>query len=279
MADIFNEIMQKFIAAGIENPRLETRLLIASVLGVESGGIFADIVLNDAQAEAVRRMAAQRTAHKPLDKILGHREFYKADFIVNEDVLSPRPDTEILVEKALQYMPQTARNVLDLGTGSGCIIESILLEKPDLHGVAVDISLKALKTARQNAEKCGVATRLQLVRADWFATDFAAQIGQKFDVIVTNPPYIPSSDIAELAPEVKDHDPRAALDGGADGFDSYRRIAALMPDLLNDGGYVLIEAGIGQAQKIATVFADYGLSLVEIAKDLGGIERCVILRK
>ena len=116
MFGIFNEIMQKFIAAGIENPRLETRLLIASVLGIESGGIFADITLNDAQTEAVRKMAAQRTAHKPLDKILGHREFYKADFIVNEDVLSPRPDTEILVEKALQYMPPTAHNVLDLGT-------------------------------------------------------------------------------------------------------------------------------------------------------------------
>ena len=278
MADIFSEVMQKLTAAGVESPRLETRLLIATAAGIEPAQVFSDIVLNDAQISEVRAMTAARTAHKPLDKILGRRGFYKAEFAVNEDVLSPRPDTEILVEKALQYLPQAARNVLDLGTGSGCIIESILLEKKDLCGVAVDVSAAALNTARQNAENLGIGARLRFVRADWFAADFAAKIGQKFDVIVSNPPYIPSADIATLAPEVKNYDPMQALDGGADGYASYRRIAELAPELLSAGGYILLEAGIGQAEEIADIFKRAGLTHIETAADLNGIARCVILQ-
>ncbi len=279
MGDIFSEVMQKLMAAGVESPRLETRLLIAAAAEIESAQVFSDIVLNEAQTVKLRNMTAQRTAHKPLDKILGHRAFYKADFAVNNSVLSPRPDTEVLVEKALQYMPQNAYNILDLGTGSGCIIESILLEKPSLRGAAVDISTDALKTARKNAEKLELDGRLDFICADWFATDFLVRIGQKFDVIVSNPPYIPTADIATLAPEVKDYDPMQALDGGADGYVSYRRIAELTPELLSSGGYILLEAGIGQAQTIADVFEQKGLKLIEIADDLNGIARCVILQK
>jgi release factor glutamine methyltransferase len=224
-------------------------------------------------------MLQQRLAHKPLDKIIGRREFYKANFVVNENVLSPRPDTEILVEEAIKLLPDTAVEILDLGTGSGCIIESILAEKPQARGVAVDISAAALQTARLNAENLQLTTRLDFVNADWFAPDFCAEIGKKFDMIVSNPPYIPTADIATLAAEVKNYDPAAALDGGADGYDSYRRISELAPELLQNGGYILLEAGIGQAEKIADIFCNHKLKLINIVPDLNGISRCIILQK
>lgn len=276
MDGIFSEVMQNLMTAGVESPRLEARLLIAAAAGIEPEQVFADIVLNATQMLKVRAMTAARTAHKPLDKILGRRAFYKAEFAVNEDVLSPRPDTEILVEKALQYMPQNAHNILDLGTGSGCIIESVLLEKQNLNGVAVDVSAAALNMARKNAEKLRIDNRLQFVCADWFAADFVAKVGQKFDIIVSNPPYIPTQDIATLAPEVKDYDPMQALDGGADGYVSYCRIAELAPELLRVGGYILLEAGIGQAENIVDIFTSVGLHHIETAADLSGIARCVV---
>ena len=279
MDNLFAKIMYDLAAAGVESPRLETRLLLAAAKNCNPAEIFTDTSLNEEQERLVQQMAEQRVAHKPLDKILGHREFYKADFDVDGNVLSPRPDTEILVEKALQYMPSTAYTILDLGTGSGCIIESILLERPKVYGVAVDVSAAALQVAQKNALKLRVEKRLKLIEADWFNLNFTQKIGQKFDVIVTNPPYIPTKDIDALEPEVREYDPRKALDGGADGFESYKRIAELVPDLLNDGGYVLIEAGVGQAGKIADLFRQSGLKLIEIADDLSGIARCVVLQK
>ena len=276
---VFAEIVQKLAANGVESPRLEARLLIAAAKQIKAEQVFSDIALSALQAAKLEEMLQQRINHKPLDKILGHREFYKTDFKVNEDVLSPRPDTEILVEKALQYLPQNARNILDLGTGSGCIIESILFECHDLHGTAVDIAKKSLVLARQNAIDCGVSKRIDFICADWFKPDFLQNFTDKFELIVSNPPYIPSGEIASLAPEVKNHDPLVALDGGADGFASYRRIAELAPDLLHDGGYILLEAGYGQAEQIAEIFQAQKLTHIETAADLNGIARCVILQK
>ena len=279
MNDHFDFILQKLIAAGIENPRLETRILLAAVLQCAPSEIFGNVKLSATQQRAAEDMLQQRLAHKPLDKIIGRREFYKANFVVNENVLSPRPDTEILVEEAIKLLPDTAMEILDLGTGSGCIIESILAEKPQARGVAVDISAAALQTARLNAENLQLTTRLDFVNADWFAPDFCAKIGKKFDMIVSNPPYIPTADIDSLAAEVKNYDPAAALDGGADGYDSYRRIAELAPELLQNGGYILLEAGIGQAEKIADIFCNHKLKLINIVPDLNGISRCIILQK
>lgn len=276
---VFAEIVQKLVANGIESPRLEARLLIAAAKQIKAEQVFSDIALSALQAAKLEEMLQQRINHKPLDKILGHREFYKTDFKVNEDVLSPRSDTEILVEKALQYLPKNAGNILDLGAGSGCIIESILLECNNLHGTAVDISEKSLALARQNAIDCGVAEHMDFICADWFRSDFLQNFYNKFEMIVTNPPYIPSGEIALLAPEVKNYDPLIALDGGDDGFASYRRIAELAPDLLQDGGYILLEAGYDQAEQIAEIFQLQKLTHIETAADLNGIARCVILQK
>lgn len=280
MADYFSETVQKLAVAKIENPRLETRLLFAEVLKCKPSEIYAGIKLSEEDTVKINALVQQRLRHKPLDKILGHREFYKYDFMVNEDVLSPRPDTEILLEVALeilQNLPQA--NILDLGCGSGCIIESLLKENPEARGVAVDKSDKALAVAKKNAVNLEIGTCLRFIKADWFTDDFASALNDKFDMIVSNPPYIPSEDIEALEPEVKDYDPLMALDGGKTGFESYMRIAEIAPELLNDNGFILLEAGAGQAQKIAGIFTAHGFNLSKIVDDLSGIARCVILQK
>lgn len=280
MANIFDDLVQQLANAGIESPRLEARLLLAEVLNKEPSEIFADIELAPAQDKSLQNLLQRRLSHEPLDKILGKRDFYRATFKVSDKVLSPRADTETLVEAALQLLPNdNPTTILDLGTGSGCIIESLLLERPSAQGVAVDISAEALKVAKENAENLGVANRLKFIQASWFYADFAPRLAQKFDLIVTNPPYIPTKDIATLMPEVQKYDPLLALDGGTDGFDSYKRIAELAPILLKDGGYILLEAGIGQAEQIAEIFATHGLQHIATEKDLAGIKRCVVMRK
>lgn len=283
MSDFFTEIMQKLSAVGVEQPRLEARLILAHVKQCEPAEIFSGIKYTEDEKCAVSALLTRRLVHEPLDKILGHREFYKSDFAVNSNVLSPRPDSETLVEGVLAHYTDlgTALRILDLGTGSGCLIESLLSEYRAAQGVAVDFSAVALEVAQKNAVRLGVNGRLEFVQADWFSPDFVARIDgeRKFDVIVTNPPYIPSKDIEGLAPEVKNYDPLTALDGGADGFESYRRIADVAPELLADGGKIFIEAGIGQADEIATVFSSHGLKLVETRADLAGIARCVVLEK
>ena len=221
MQDIFLKTVEKLSTADISSPRLEARILLAYVLHEKPENIIGNITLNSEQNQVLQKLLERRLAHEPLDKIIGRREFYKYTFCTSDAVLSPRPDTEILVEEALKII-HTDENVciLDLGTGSGCIIETLLAERRSAHGVAVDISAKALQIAEQNALNLNVADRLQFVQADWFEQNFAAQFAAEFDLIITNPPYIPSAEIKTLAPEVKNYDPLPALDGGADGFAS-----------------------------------------------------------
>ena len=280
MTDYFSQIVQKLIKGGIENPRLEARILLAHVLHFDPDEIFAGIDVSLENEQKVDALLQQRLAHKPLDKIIGKKAFYKTEFKVNEQVLSPRPDTEILVEEAIECLRNIqSPHILDLGTGSGCIIETLLQELPMAEATAVDISAAALQIAGENAVFTGVAERLKFIKADWFDTDFINLFEDRFDVIVSNPPYIPTADIARLDEEVKQYDPLVALDGGISGFDSYRRIAEIAPRLLKDGGSILLEAGINQAAEIQKIFTLSGLRHVKTVKDLAGIDRCVIMRK
>lgn len=278
MDEFYQELIRKLSGVGINSPRLEARLICAQATKSEPSQLTFPLTPQQ-KAEALK-LLQQRLNHKPLDKILGHREFYKSDFLVDENVLSPRPDTEILVEEAIRLVEQNQPiRILDLGTGSGCIIESILAECPNAVGVGVDISPKSLLMAQKNAEQIGVSTRLKFIQADWFDRSFVQKTAQTFDLLVSNPPYIPTGDIQGLDPEVKNYDPYIALDGGADGLDSYRRIAELSVHLLKAGGYILLEAGIGQALDIAGIFQRQGFVLKQIVQDLSHIERCVILQK
>lgn len=279
---VFSSLVQNLVAAGISSPRLEARLLLARVLNCDENDarILNLEALSAAQQENLARLLKRRTVERcPLDKILGVKDFYKYRFTVNENVLSPRPDTEIILEQALRLCHAENCRVLDLGTGSGCLLLSLLKENPSARGVGVDISSQALDVARQNAQNLGVASRVEWCMADWFAPDFEAKVGNGFDIIVSNPPYIPDADISELEPEVREHDPYLALSGGDSGYDSYAKIAEHTPFLLQKGGYILLEAGIGQAQHISALFAARGLQPVAIVPDLAGIDRCVILKK
>lgn len=280
MTDYFSQIVQRMVQAHIDSPRLEARIIFAEVLGCRPDEICAGTEAGQDNMRRIDELVARRLAHYPLDKVLGHKAFYKSEFITNEQVLSPRPDTEILVEEAAGVIKeQNAGTILDLGTGSGCIILSLLLEFPQLCGTAADISQAALQTAAQNAERLGLKERVSFIQADWFAPDFCNRIAQKFDIIVSNPPYIPTQEIATLEVEVKEHEPLTALDGGNDGFDSYRQIAQVAPLLLNEGGYIFLEAGIYQAAEIARIFTNNGFKHMQTVPDLSGINRCVILKK
>ena len=280
MTDYHNLITQ-LSNAGISSPRLEARLLLAKVLECDddSAEIF-NINLTEENKKKLQDLLDRRIKKRePLDKILGCKEFYKYKFVVNQNVLSPRPDTEILLEEALKLTEKKAVSVLDLGTGSGCLLLSILKENPSAQGVGIDSSEEALQVARINAGKLDVEKQVKWLKADWFDADFLQQVKGPFDLIISNPPYIPNKDIEKLDDEVRLYDPFQALSGGEDGLTSYRRIAELAPFLLNAGGYVLLECGIGQAQAVADIFMEKNLSFCKTLKDLQNIDRCVIVKK
>lgn len=264
------QLIAELIKGKIPSPRLETDIILKY-----AAPDYPEI--NENQKQKALQMLNRRLCHEPLDKIIGKREFYKSVFTVNSDVLSPRPDTEILVEKALALIPKDKKlNILDLGTGSGCILLSLLAERPQCSGVGVDISPKALEIAKQNAENLQLSSRVTFINKSWTEPNF---IDGQFDIIVSNPPYIPTEEIAGLETEVKKFDPLQALDGGVDGLDCYRQIAEIVPLILKKGGYILLEVGYNQAEAVIKILTAQGLEFVEMAADLAGINRCIILKK
>lgn len=275
------EITEILKRGNIDMPQFEARMIAASVLSINVDTfLFTPPAATESQVEQMKKMAEERLTHKPLCKILGAKGFYKYDFVVNEHVLSPRPDTEILVEAAIKEAKKiSAKNILDLGTGSGCIILSIMGDVPELKGWAVDASSQAMKVAKINSGRLGLDSRMTFLQASWFDENLPKLLGTKFDIIVSNPPYIPSAEIQMLDPEVKNYDPLSALDGGADGLSHYRRIAELCPQILNDGGAIFLEGGQHQEKSITDIFENKGFRLVEIIPDLSGINRCIFLKK
>ena len=249
------------LAAALEVPRLELTLAPERPLG-------------EAEAERFDAFLVRRAAGEPASRILGRREFWSLEFEIDAAVLDPRPDTETVVAAALAALAdrEAPLEILDLGCGSGCILLALLSELPNALGLGVDRSPAALATARRNALRLGLAARCRLAAADW-----GAPLSGAFDLVATNPPYVRSGDIATLAPEVARHDPKAALDGGPDGLDSYRAIAAQLPRLLRPGGVAALEVGSGQAGAIRNLLAAEGLQPVEMRRDLAGRERCIVV--
>ncbi len=278
---VYQEVIKKLIAAKIASPRLEARLLIACAIGTDADTVNDATVLTESSLAVLQRLVQARINHKPLDKVIGRKSFYKYDFIVNENVLSPRPDTEILIEAAAEIIQKdNLHSVLDLGVGSGCILLSLLKDFPQLRGTGIDKSGTALKTTRQNQAALSVPDKqINLVQTDWFDDYILTLSSAPFELIVSNPPYIPSADIATLEPEVKDFDPQTALDGGQDGLVSYRRLADICPLLLTNNGYVMLECGIRQAKSVQEIFGKRGFTHIETRRDLNNIDRCIIFRK
>lgn len=270
----------QFRAAGLDTPELDARLLVGHVVNLEHAALVAAGVrkLGREEADMINALARRRLAHEPVARILGRKEFWSLILGIDAATLVPRPETETVVEAVLAAI-DTARGrqrglrIADLGTGSGALILALLAELPNATGIATDINARALLRARANARSLGQT------RAAFVACDMAAALAGPFDVIVSNPPYVASDDIATLAPEVRDFDPRPALDGGADGLDFYRAIAAAAPARLAPGGFVAVELGAGQANAVAALFSAAGLAPEPPRTDLNGIARAMIARR
>jgi release factor glutamine methyltransferase len=227
-----------------------------------------------AQLEKFQALAARRLRGEPIDRILGHKEFYGLRFGLNAGTLVPRPETEMLVDKALQIIEgRGKRRILDLGTGTGCIAISILAVNPQASAVAIDANADAVAMAQENAERLGIGKRLEVRHGSWFEP---LETGETFDVIVSNPPYIASSVIGTLMPEVKDHDPHLALDGGRDGLDAYRAILAEARKRLKREGALVLEIGHDQLPHVKQLMVQAKLNDITFEKDLAGLDRMLV---
>ena len=264
----------RLAAAGVEGPRAESRRLLAHVLG---GGrertLSRGAALTPEQQTQFEALLARRAAREPLAYITGRREFWSLDFAVGPGVLIPRPDSETLVEQALGLNADKAAplRIADLGTGSGALLIAALSEFPHATGIGFESSPEAFAWAKANAAAL-MPERVEIRLADWTEAPDAA-----FDLVLCNPPYIPSADIPTLQPEVRVFEPRAALDGGPDGLAAYRALGQLLPRILKPGGHALVELGLGQDAAIAAMFP--GLEILRIAPDLSGVARALVLKK
>ncbi|WP_020187080.1 peptide chain release factor N(5)-glutamine methyltransferase [Methylopila sp. 73B] len=267
----------RFAAAGIDTPEADARALAREAFGLDAARLIAR-ASDAADVHALARLEGlirRRLGGEPVDRILGRREFWGLDFTLAPETLAPRGDTETIVQAALDAVGGRDRPiaVLDLGVGSGCILLALLSELPRATGLGVDRSFGAARAARANAERLGLGARARVVVGDW-----ATALGSRFDLVVSNPPYIASADMAGLDREVREHDPARALDGGADGLDAYRAIVADLPARLNTGGAAVLELGAGQETDVARLASQAGLRVDGAARiDLGGVPRALVL--
>jgi len=259
-----------FKKKGVDSPRLTMELILAHVLGVTRFDLYMqfDRPLIASELDSLRSIVRRRAAREPLQYILGEAHFYKRRFEVNTSVLIPRPETELLVEEALRRA--SSLRCLDIGTGSGCIGITIALERPETEVVAIDASSDALDVARRNAERLG-ARNIEIRQVDIFDDEAVRTLGS-FDLIISNPPYIPAGEMPSLDPEVRDFEPRLALTDNGDGFRFYHRFLELFPTLLRTPGNVFFELGYGQSKSVAQMFRSSGFE-VDILTDLNRVER------
>lgn len=263
--------------ARIESASLDARLLLEYVLGVTREELLADasLVLSPEQDVHYQDLITRRMRRQPVAQLVGRREFWGMDFAVTGDTLDPRADSETLIQALLEKLRDrsAAIRILDLGTGTGCLLLSLLKEFPAAKGVGVDICTKALDVARANAAKNELQDRASFTQSCW-----SEKVEGKFDIVISNPPYIPTATIATLAPEVSEFEPKGALDGGVDGFDCYREIIAALPQLLSEEGIAALEMGIGQQREMENIVAQHGLKTVGVKDDLAGIPRCILIK-
>ena len=275
-----DEVARRLAAAGIAEARREARLLAGKAAGLDSATAIAhpERKLSPEEIERLAGYARRREAREPISRILGWREFWSLRFAHGPETLDPRPDSETLVAAALESARSVSitrakpLSVVDLGTGSGCLLLALLSELPNAQGLGIDISRGALATAAANAGSLGLASRARFQWGDW-----GSGVKERFDLILCNPPYIPAGEVAGLAPEVAKFDPILALSGGADGLDVYRRLSRELPPLLSQGGRAIVEIGVGQGAPVGAILAGGGLRLLGERADLAGTLRCLIL--
>ncbi len=277
---VYRDVVSVFRAAGIATPELDARLLICHACGMSNESFVAqpDRELGAAELELIRQVTNRRCAREPVSRIVGSREFWGLDFAISPDTLDPRPDTETLVCAALEVVREGKSgmppSILDLGTGSGCVLISLLHELETAEGSGVDICDNALRIARNNAVRHGVDARAEFICTSWL-TDTEC----RFDLVVANPPYIPTGDVPNLEPEVRDYDPPRALNGGSDGLGAYRAIISCLSKCLAPGGWIIFEVGADQASSVNDMLANDGRAPVFAEfrqwSDLADRVRCV----
>ncbi len=274
--EALREAVMRLQAEHIETASLDARLLLEHALGVSREQLLMalDEPLTAWQEDAYRDLVDRRARRQPVAQLIGRREFYGLDFRVTEHTLDPRPDSETIIQALVKAMPDrdAPLRILDLGTGTGCLLLTLLNEFPNASGVGVDKCPHALRVAMENAAALGVKTRAQFMLSDW-----CEKIEGNFDIIVSNPPYIPTRDIADCPPEVSQHEPKLALDGGEDGLDCYRTIIAALPRFLAKRGMAALEMGIGQQQALETLAVQHALQVHAVRHDIQHLPRCILL--
>jgi release factor glutamine methyltransferase len=270
------QLSEQFRQAALDSPDLDARILVGHALGLDHTALAAqpDLPLTAKEANAIAALGRRRLAHEPVARILGTKEFWGLSFKLNADTLVPRPETETVVEAALAAIDRTRRlRIADLGTGSGALLLALLSELPAASGTGTDISPGALACARDNARALGLSDRAAFVECD-----YGRGLTEAFDLVVSNPPYVAHGDIPGLSPEVRLFDPPRALDGGPDGLDGYRAIAADAQRLLTPDGFLIVELGAGLADSVSALFTAAGLTTGTVRNDLAGIARALAAR-
>jgi release factor glutamine methyltransferase len=275
----YQMLRRDFANAGVATPELDAYILTEWVTGFDQLALLTnpDRVLPASEVQQLTAARDARLAGRPVYRITGRREFFGLEFELSKETLEPRPDSECVVELALSLrsaQTEKSLSILDLGTGTGILAISLLSRLPNSRAVAVDVSKDALSTAQKNAERNGVAERFDPLHSNWFAN-----VKDKFDLIISNPPYIKTADISGLSPEVREHDPLLALDGGADGLAAYRLIASAAHDFLNGEGLIVLEIGHDQRESVTSIFEGSGFRLVEWVKDMGGNDRGLLFAR
>jgi release factor glutamine methyltransferase len=278
IGDLLSAAAARLAAAGVEGAVREARLLLQASAGIPIATqiAFPECTLAADAAARFQQLLTRRARREPMAHILGQREFWSLAFRVTADTLDPRPDSETLVQAVLDQVPDrsVALRLVDFGTGTGCLLLALLHELPNARGLGVDVSAAALAVATENAGALGLSSRASFRCGNW---DERLEGG--FDIVVSNPPYIPTGDIAALQPEVASFEPRLALDGGPDGLDAYRRLGPATVRQLAPGGLAAFEVGLGQGDSVHGIMAAAGLRHIATARDLAAIERCVLFRK
>ena len=275
-ADQLKAALRRLTEAGVETPLLDAQLMMAKVLGCSRLDVIAhsERPLTDSELAAFSSLLDRRACRCPLAYILGVKEFYALEFNVSPSVLIPRPETEVLVESCLSSVGRQSALIAEVGAGSGAIAVALAANLPSARIYATEISPAALEVARDNVEKHQLAERVALFEGNFLEP--LARLGLRFDAVVSNPPYIPSSEIATLEPEIKDHEPVEALDGGQDGLDAYRALFPAALELLREGGFAAVEVGKVRADAVRGLAIGAGYGSAEAVPDLAGILRVVI---
>lgn len=271
---VVREAARQLEDAGVDHPILDARILICHTLGIDRAQMATldARALTESESADIRALIGRRCRREPVARILGEREFWSLPFNLNDATLEPRPDSEIIVEVTLNALRDRGDvSVLDVGTGTGCLLLALLHELPHATGVGVDLNPHAVDQARDNAANLGLQPRALFRISNWLDNIVA----DRFDAIISNPPYIASRDIPTLMPEVRNYDPIAALDGGEDGLAAYRILIPQLQERLKPGGFVVFEVGQGQAASVGELLTQNGFKDITFHMDLGGVERCV----